>query len=127
MIKRWLPMRRFLLIRSASVIAAWWSSLPFVVLLNFCFVTAPALGVENADIDALELPRADSVIDAAYRYCRHAAGSDVVLFGTGNLDHVRANIDSILSPPLPTADVERLETLFGALIGIGLDRPDKVR
>ena len=56
-------MRRFVSIRSASVIAACWSSLPFVVLLNLCFVTAPALGVENSDIDALGLPRADSVVD----------------------------------------------------------------
>ena len=54
------------------------------------------------------------------------AGSDVVLFGTGNLEHVRANIDSMLGPPLPAEDVARLETLFGALTGIGLDRPDKV-
>ncbi|MEE3258804.1 MAG: aldo/keto reductase, partial [Candidatus Latescibacterota bacterium] len=70
---------------------------------------------------------AHSLIDAAYRYCRYAAGSDVVLFGTGNLEHVRANIDSMLGPPLPAEDVARLETLFGALTGIGLDRPDKVR
>jgi aryl-alcohol dehydrogenase-like predicted oxidoreductase len=70
---------------------------------------------------------AHSIIDAAYRYCRHEKGSDVVLFGTGNPDHVQANIESILSPPLPVEDVERLEALFGALTGIGLDRPGKGR
>ncbi len=66
---------------------------------------------------------AQSVIDAAYRYCRHTAGSDVVLFGTGNPDHVEANVDSILRPPLPAAGVEQLEAVFGALTGVGLDRP----
>lgn len=38
---------------------------------------------------------AENLVDAAYRFARHAPGSDVILFGTGNLDHARANIDSI--------------------------------
>lgn len=66
---------------------------------------------------------AQSVIDAAYRYVRHDPGVDVVLFGSGNPEHIERNIDSILSPPLPAADVDRLHELFGALEGIGLDRP----
>ena len=39
------------------------------------------------------------VIDAAYRYARHEAGVDMVLFGTGNADHLRSNVASILKPP----------------------------
>lgn len=66
-----------------------------------------------------------NIVDAAYRYCRHTIGTDVVLFGTGNPDHVQANVESILRPPLPAKDVERLESIFGALTGIGLDRPGK--
>ena len=66
---------------------------------------------------------ASSVIDAAYRYGRHQPGADVVLFGTGDLAHLESNIASILKPPLPAADVARLEELFGALEGIGLDLP----
>jgi aryl-alcohol dehydrogenase-like predicted oxidoreductase len=66
---------------------------------------------------------ASSVIDAAYRYGRHQPGADVVLFGTSDLAHLESNIASILKPPLPAADVERLEELFGALEGIGLDVP----
>jgi len=67
---------------------------------------------------------AHSVIDAAYRYCRHTAGADVILFGTGSADHLRANVNSILGPPLPAKDVEQLETLFAGLSGIGLDFAD---
>jgi aryl-alcohol dehydrogenase-like predicted oxidoreductase len=66
---------------------------------------------------------ASSVIDAAYRYARHEPGADVVLFGTGDPDHLESNVRSILAPPLPAADVERLNELFGALEGIGLDLP----
>jgi len=64
-----------------------------------------------------------SVIDAAYRYARHEPGVDVVLFGTGDVEHLESNIASILKPPLPAEDTARLNTLFGALEGIGLDLP----
>jgi L-galactose dehydrogenase len=67
------------------------------------------------------------VVDAAYRFARHQPGIDVVLFGTGNVAHLRSNIASILRPPLPAADVEKLERLFGSLIGVGLDLPDRMQ
>ncbi|MFP6759541.1 MAG: aldo/keto reductase [Alphaproteobacteria bacterium] len=67
---------------------------------------------------------ATSVIDAAYRYARHQAGADVVLFGTGDPAHLDANIASILAPPLPSEDLHQIEKLFGALDGVGLDLPD---
>jgi aryl-alcohol dehydrogenase-like predicted oxidoreductase len=70
---------------------------------------------------------AESVVDAAYRFVRHSPGIDVVLFGTGNLAHLRTNIRSILRPPLPAADVARLHELFGRLVGVGLDLPDRIQ
>ena len=70
---------------------------------------------------------AESVVDAAYRFARHEPGIDVVLFGTGSVDHLRANIASILRPPLPAADVARLHDLFGHLVGVGLDLPDRIK
>ena len=70
---------------------------------------------------------AQSLTDAAYRFARHEPGIDVVLFGTGNPAHLKANIDSILRPPLPAADVQRLYDLFGHLVGVGLDLPDHVK
>jgi hypothetical protein len=53
--------------------------------------------------------------------------TDTVLFGTGNVDHLAANIESILCPPLPEADMSRLHDLFGALTGVGLDIPEHMR
>lgn len=66
---------------------------------------------------------AASVIEAAYRYARHEPGADVVLFGTGSIDHLEENIAAILKPPLPEADTARLAELFGHLQGTGLDLP----
>jgi L-galactose dehydrogenase len=70
---------------------------------------------------------AKSVIDAAYRFARHEPGVDVVLFGTGDPEHLRTNIASLLAPPLPEADCARLASLFGHLVGVGLDAPHLAR
>lgn len=69
---------------------------------------------------------AESLVDAAYRFARHEAGGDVVLFGTSSSAHLKSNIASILRPPLPAVDVGRLYDLFGSLRGVGLDLPDHV-
>jgi aryl-alcohol dehydrogenase-like predicted oxidoreductase len=66
---------------------------------------------------------ASTVPDAAYRFVRHEPGVDVVLFGTGDPQHLRTNIASILKPALPEADRRQLGALFGHLIGVGLDAP----
>jgi aryl-alcohol dehydrogenase-like predicted oxidoreductase len=70
---------------------------------------------------------AESITDAAYRYARHEPGADVILFGTGSKDHVRANVESILRPPLPPPVIERLHASFGHLTGVGLDLPGPVK
>ena len=66
---------------------------------------------------------AGNITEAAYRFARHEPGVDVVLFGTGDAGHLRANIESILKPPLPQADREKLAALFGHLVGVGMDAP----
>lgn len=66
---------------------------------------------------------APNIIEAAYRYARHEPGANVVLFGTSNLAHVEHNIKSILASPLPPADVQKINALFGNLEGVGLDEP----
>jgi L-galactose dehydrogenase len=68
-----------------------------------------------------------SLTDAAYRYARHEPGVDVVLFGTGDQAHLRENIASILRPPLPQADRDRLKALFSHLRGVGLVTPRATR
>jgi aryl-alcohol dehydrogenase-like predicted oxidoreductase len=56
---------------------------------------------------------AASVMDAAYRFCRHTPGVDVVLTGTGSREHLLENLASIEKPPLPQGILDRIEALFG--------------
>ena len=44
---------------------------------------------------------ATSVVDAAYRFARHEPGCDVVLTGTGSVDHLDENVRSITAGPFP--------------------------
>ena len=67
------------------------------------------LGFLLKETDASTLP------EAAYRFCRHERGVDVVLTGTGNADHLQENIAAILKAPLPPASLEKLARLFGGL------------
>ena len=53
--------------------------------------------------------------EAAYRFCRHEPGVDVVLTGTGNREHLKSNVESILKPPLPKRVLEKLNELFGSV------------
>lgn len=68
---------------------------------------------------------AASLTEAAYRFVRHEPGVDIVLFGTGSVDHVKSNVAAILGPPLPEPDREKLAQLFGHLTGVGLVLPDR--
>jgi len=58
------------------------------------------------------LAAAESLPDAAYRFCRAERGIHVVLSGTGNVRHLEQNIASILRPPLPDPIHQRLVDLF---------------
>jgi L-galactose dehydrogenase len=63
----------------------------------------------------LEQGLAATIPEAAYRFCRHEPGVGVVLTGTGNPAHLKANIQAILKPPLPRPALERLEKIFGEM------------
>ncbi|HEX9444650.1 MAG TPA: aldo/keto reductase [Candidatus Binatia bacterium] len=56
--------------------------------------------------------KASSIVDAAYRFCRHEPGAHVVLTGTGSADHLKQNIESLNKPPLPAPAVARLKEIF---------------
>lgn len=55
---------------------------------------------------------AESLVEAAYRFCRYEPGTHVILSGTGNIEHLKSNIQSLSKPPLPENDVERLKRIF---------------
>ncbi len=73
-----------------------------------------ALVEPGADIEFLtQNGCAESLTEAAYRFCVHEPGADVVLTGTGDEGHLEANIAAALKPPLAPEALERLEILFG--------------
>jgi L-galactose dehydrogenase len=67
------------------------------------------LGFLLKETDATTIP------EAAYRFCRHEQGVDVVLFGTGNPAHLKENVAAILKPALPQPVLRKLDEIFGAL------------
>ena len=65
-----------------------------------------------------EHPEVNSLVEAAYRFCRHEPGADVVLTGTSDPDHLRDNVRAILSPPLPEDVQSRLRQIFGKVTSV---------
>ena len=61
----------------------------------------------------LEESDAKTLPEAAYRFCRHEPGLDVILTGTGNVRHLEENVASLLRPPLPCDVTDRLNQIFG--------------
>jgi aryl-alcohol dehydrogenase-like predicted oxidoreductase len=53
------------------------------------------------------------VRDAAYRFCMQEPGADVVLTGTGSVEHLEQNVKSLDASALPAELAERLDALFG--------------
>lgn len=58
-------------------------------------------------------PDVASIVQAAYRFCRHEPGAHVILTGTGSQEHLGENVASILAPRLPDELSEQLERMFG--------------
>jgi len=55
---------------------------------------------------------AESLSEAAYRFCRYEPGVHVVLSGTGKVDHLERNASALARPALPEEDVARLKLMF---------------
>ena len=55
---------------------------------------------------------AENLVDAAYRFCRFETGADVILSGTGNIEHLKENIESFSRPPLPDDVIAKLRLIF---------------
>jgi aryl-alcohol dehydrogenase-like predicted oxidoreductase len=78
--------------------------------------TDPAIVKTDNTLDFLvEGKAANTIMEAAYRFCRHTQGIDVVLTGTGSITHLKENIASILKPELPKDVLNKLEEMFGSV------------
>jgi aryl-alcohol dehydrogenase-like predicted oxidoreductase len=61
------------------------------------------------------------VRDAGYRFCAHEPGADVVLTGTGSVEHLEQNVQSLLDVPLDSAQRRQIELIFGGIDSISGD------
>ena len=76
-------------------------------------VDAQALNASDPLGQVLQDSDAGSLVELAYRFCRHEPGIHVVLTGTGKVEHLVDNLASINGPPLPSHTQEQLANLFG--------------
>lgn len=53
-----------------------------------------------------------SLPDAAYRFCRYEPGAHVILSGTGDIGHLKENLESLSRPPLPPESLTKLKDMF---------------
>ncbi len=74
-------------------------------------ITPDAAGDDLAFLTAPGV--AGTLQEAAYRFCRHEPNTHVTLFGTGSLEHLKANVAAILAGPLPQETVQEIERRFG--------------
>ena len=81
-------------------------------------------GVVNND-DPLKFlidhPGVQSVVEAAYRYCRYEPGVSLVLTGTGSVDHLKGNVAALTAPPLPDDLMVELDRVFGKVRSVSGD------
>jgi aryl-alcohol dehydrogenase-like predicted oxidoreductase len=71
---------------------------------------------KDAPLDFLTAPGvAGSLTEAAYRYCRHEPGMDVILSGTGSTAHLEENARALQMPPLPQDALDRVNKLFAGV------------
>lgn len=75
-------------------------------------IEADALDLSKPLDWVIEESDARSLAEAAYRFCRHEPGLDVILTGTGNVRHLEENAASLLRPPLPEGVTARLRHIF---------------
>jgi aryl-alcohol dehydrogenase-like predicted oxidoreductase len=74
----------------------------------------PAIVKIDNTIDFLiEKKVVHSIMEAAYRFCRHTQGIHVVLTGTSDSAHLKENIASILKAKLPEDVLNKLDEMFG--------------
>jgi len=84
------------------------------VLLHLKEIGQIDAAIEDSCLDFLvEEEGASTIMEAAYRFCKHEPGVDVVLSGTSNLDHLQSNLQSLQLPGLGESALNRIHAIFG--------------
>ena len=73
---------------------------------------APDAVPDEAPLDWVLGPEVETIADAAYKFAAESPAVATVLTGTGNIDHLEANVRAVLGPPLPGDVSKRLRDIF---------------
>jgi aryl-alcohol dehydrogenase-like predicted oxidoreductase len=74
----------------------------------------PALMEAHGTLEFLVSEKiANSIMEAAYRFCSNTPGIHVTLTGTGSVEHLRENILAIQMSALPDDILRKLDEMFG--------------
>ncbi len=65
--------------------------------------------------ELVQAPDSETLVDTAYRFVRDEPGLDVVLVGTGNIEHLEANVGTFSRPSLDDSHRRRLMELFAGV------------
>jgi L-galactose dehydrogenase len=101
---------------------------------NLSPVLKQLVGLGQVDVDEIDLENplgflldeAESLPEAAYRYCLHDPDLHVVLSGTGSIAHLEENIRATEKGPLSPAAVDRLDRIFSRVDSESGKRPSKL-
>jgi L-galactose dehydrogenase len=80
-----------------------------------CGALTPAEGDARRLMRALNIHGVRTLAEAALRFCRHELAADIILTGTGDFDHLDANIAACHATPLPEPLLGEFRRLFASL------------
>jgi L-galactose dehydrogenase len=71
---------------------------------------------DHGPLDFLVHDNVKSVVQAGYKFGISHDAVASLLIGTGNVEHLEENVETITGSPLPTADVTKIRTIFGDIV-----------
>lgn len=71
---------------------------------------------DHGPLDFLIHDGVKSVVQAGYKFGIGHNAISTLLIGTGNVEHLEENVETILGSPLPTADTAKIRNVFGNIV-----------
>jgi L-galactose dehydrogenase len=71
---------------------------------------------DRGPLDFLVHDNVNSVVRAGYKFGISHDAISSLLIGTGSVEHLEENVETIVGSPLPAADVTKIRTIFGDIV-----------
>ena len=90
-------------------------------LVNLNQISKDDINIDEGLIYLVNNGYANTVMEAAYRFCTHSDGIDVTLFGTSSPKHLKENMNSLTMPPLSREALDWIEKVFARVDSISAE------